>query len=118
MSLGDVKAGAFAVLRVDFVLSGDVLSVADHPILWTGFPAQNAHQGPFFSFGRLFLFFLWTFAFKSKGSSEILDETPATAVVSSIKKPSMSLATLFTTALNAPVLSSHSTLSNSSPVVP
>lgn len=70
MSLGDVKAGAFAVSRVDFVLSGDVRAVSNKLGLWTGLAAKNAHQGPFFSFCRLFLFFLWTFAFKSKGGFE------------------------------------------------
>lgn len=70
MSLGDVKAGAFVVLRVEIVLSGDVPTLSDKSILRTGFPAQNAHQGPFFSFCRLFLFFLWTFAFRSKGGFE------------------------------------------------
>jgi len=70
MSLGDVKAGAFVVLRVEIVLGGDAPTLFDKSILWTGFPAQNAHQGRFFSLCRVFLFFLWTFAFKSKGGFE------------------------------------------------
>jgi len=52
---------------VEFVLSGDVWAISNKPILWTGFPAKITHQGPIFSYWAGFLFFLWTFAFKSKG---------------------------------------------------
>ena len=62
-----MKAGALAILRVDFVLSGGVRAVSNKPILWTGFPAKIRHQGPIFSYSAVFLFFLWTFEFKSKG---------------------------------------------------
>jgi len=63
LSLGNVKAGAFAVLRVEIVLSDDVPALSDKPGLWTGFPTKNAHQARFslsaaffsFSFGLLHL---------------------------------------------------------------
>ena len=69
-SLGDVKVGAFAVLRVEFVLNGDVSGDADYPILWTCLAGKSPYQGPFFSYRAGFLFSLWTFAFKSKGGFE------------------------------------------------
>lgn len=51
-----MKTGAFGVLRVGIVLSGDVPTLFDKSILWTGFPANNAHQGRFFSLPPFSLF--------------------------------------------------------------
>ena len=66
-SAGDVNPGAFGVLRVEIVLRNGIRAGSDHPILWTGFPAKFTHQEPSFSYLAGILFFLWTFAFKSKG---------------------------------------------------
>ena len=48
-SSGNVKTGAFAVLRVEIVLSRDVRDDSCGPILWTGFPARSTHRAPVFS---------------------------------------------------------------------
>jgi hypothetical protein len=66
-----MKTGAFGILRVEIVLSGDVSATTSSPGLWTGFPAKITHRGPFFSLCRLFLCRLWTFAFKSKGGFDL-----------------------------------------------
>jgi len=65
-----MNPGAFVVLRVGFVLSGDVSAIANYPILWTGFRAKITHQSLSFSYWAGILFFLWTSAFKSKGGFE------------------------------------------------
>jgi hypothetical protein len=62
-----MNPGAFVVLRVGFVLRGDVSAIPNYPILWTGFRAKITHQSQVFSYWAGILFFLWTSAFKSKG---------------------------------------------------
>lgn len=61
-STGDVKSGAFVVLRVGFVLGGGVHAHSNKPILWTGFWAEIGHLTPIFSLRAGFLCCLLDFS--------------------------------------------------------
>ncbi len=66
-NLAGHTGGVFVVLGVKFVLNGDVFTASITSTLWTRLPSKHTHQEPFFSLTGVFLFLLWTFAFKSKG---------------------------------------------------